>query len=182
MTEAEWFETDDAPRMIEALWQFQQHDVAGLERQLHRYYLACCRAIWRLLPQEESRCGVLVAERRLAGAVSTEEFDKANYHAEGAAFNIDYNCDPEAIQQWIEQTRAIPDAELRAMLHPPEAALQIETRELLKRAAYFVDYAMLSDRLIPKGPPPSSYAPFLSAGLLREVFGNPFRLGPADRP
>jgi hypothetical protein len=181
MTETECFEADDALRMIEALWQLHHDDVPGLERQLHRYYLACCRAIWKLLTQEGSRNGVIVAERHLAGELSTEELYKANYDCEGAAFNIDYNCDPEAIQGWVEQTRAIPVEELRDMLHPPEAAVLIETRELLKRAAYFADYAMISESLIPKGPPRSTYALFLSASLLREMFGNPFRSVSAKR-
>ena len=63
MTDAEWTEADDAPRMIEALWHSHRGDVASLQRQLHRYYLASCRAIFRLLPQEASRRGIEMAER-----------------------------------------------------------------------------------------------------------------------
>jgi hypothetical protein len=46
-----------------------------------------------------------------------------------------------------------------------------------KWAAYFADYAMVYPNLVPLGPPPESYDPFLSAGLLREVFGNSFDPG-----
>jgi hypothetical protein len=181
MTEAEWLASSDAPRMIDALWHLQRDDLEGLERRLHWYYLLCCRAIWKLLPQEASRRGVEVAERFLAGEADDEELSDVNWSVEGAAFCIDYNTDPESIEQWIVQTQAMPDAELRAILHPPEAARRIETRELLKRAAYFADYCMIYPRLLPKGPPPQSYAPFLSADLLREVFGSPFGAGPGDR-
>jgi hypothetical protein len=180
MTEAEWFESDDAPRMITALRELRKDQVADLERQLHRYYLACCRAIWKLLPQEASRNGVVVAEQRLAGGVSDDEFHRAEYHCEGAAFNIDYDCDPVAVRCWINQTRAIPEAELRAMLHPSDAAHQIETRELLKRAAYFADYAMVSQGITPQGYVFTDYDLFLSADLLREAFGNPFRAVHSD--
>src|SRR5262245_21057460 len=71
-----------------------------LERRLHTYYLACCRRIWRLLPQEASRRGVELGEQYLAGQISAEELDRANYHVEGAAFNIDYNSEPENIERW----------------------------------------------------------------------------------
>jgi hypothetical protein len=181
MTEAEWTATDDTPRMIGALREVRKNDPADLELELQRYYLACCRAIWRLLPQEESRNGVVVAERRLAGEVSDEEFYRAEYECEGAAFNIDYNCDPVAIQLWIEQTQAISKAELRAMLHPPDAVDQIETVELLKRAAYFADFAMVSAEITPRGHVFPSHFLFFSADLLRRMFGNSFRRGLANR-
>jgi hypothetical protein len=56
---------------------------------------------------------------------------------------------------------------LRAMLHPPGTADEVEPRELLLRAAYFADYAMIYPSLRPHGPPPGSYRPFLSAEVLR---------------
>jgi hypothetical protein len=67
------------------------------------------------------------------------------------------------------------------MLHPPDAADRIETRELLKRAAYFADYAMVSAGITPRGYVFHSYSLFLSAGLLRRTFGNVFRRSLADR-
>ncbi|HMC66651.1 MAG TPA: hypothetical protein VKI65_17080 [Gemmataceae bacterium] len=195
MTEAEWLSSNDAGAMLEVLWQSRgiqpceidlrfgghvreseaaQSAVAGLDRQLHRFYLASCHAIWKLLPQETSRRGVELAEQYLTGKARTEELNKFNRDVEGAAFNIDYNVDPEAIRRWVEEVRAIPETELQSVLHPPGIALEIEPRELLKRAAYFVDFAMIYPSLTPKGPPPKSYYPFLSADLLREFIGNPF--------
>ena len=62
---------------------------------------------------------------------------------------------------------------MRSMLHPSESADEIDPRELLKRAAYFADYAMIYPSLSPQGPPPDSYRPFLSADVLRQYVGYP---------
>ena len=194
MTKSEWLESEDAGAMIEYLWQrrgvsprtidlsfggdmtqsaLAQDETADLVRVLHRFYLASCRGIWKLLPQEASRRGVELAERFIVGRASAEELNEFNYHVEGAAFCIDYNSDPEAVDRWVAEVRAIPEAELRSMLHPPSVATEIEPRELLKRAAYFADYAMIYPSLTPLGPPRASYLPFLSAQVLRQHIGHP---------
>jgi hypothetical protein len=144
--------------------------VPALERRLHRYYLASCRAIWKLLP-EWSRHGVEVAERYLMGKCTHDEFKKANWDAEAAAFLIDYDSDPDTLHSWVGELSAIPKNELQSLLHPP--TVTIEPRELLKRAAYFVDFAMVYPSLTPKGPPSRDYYVFLSAHLLREMVGKP---------
>jgi hypothetical protein len=194
MTESEWHDSDDAGAMLDYLWHRQgispsgfdlrfggdmresapsQSVSADLDSALHRFYVASCRGIWKLLPQEASRRGVELAEQFLAGAVSGEKLSEYNWHVEGAAFRIDYNTDPEAIDRWVAEVQAIPESELRSMIHPPAVALEIEPRELLKRAAYFVDYAMIYPSLSPKGPPPVIYRPFLSAAVLRQYIGYP---------
>ena len=194
MIETEWNSCADAGAMLAFLWQQQGASIypvetrfggdmrspsashgrgADVDRALHRFYLASCRGIWALLPQEASRRGVEMAEQFLAGTVSAAALTEFNYHVEGAAFCIDYNTDPIGIDRWVAEVRALPAAELRRILHPPEVADEIETRELLKRAAYFADYAMLYSSLTPKGPPPTNYRIFLSADVLREYVGYP---------
>ncbi len=198
MTEAEWHCCDDAGAMLDFLWQqrgvsphwidlrfggdVRESDPRGdteadLTRSLHRFYLACCRGIWKLLPQEASRRGVELAEQFLAGAATAEEVRKYNWDVEGAAFCINYNSAPEEIARWVAEVPALPTAELRGMLHPPEAADEIEPRELLQRAAYFADFAMIYPSLRPHGPPPASYRLFLSAAVLRRHVGYPGRAG-----
>jgi hypothetical protein len=145
-----------------------------MDRALHRYYLASCRSIWELLRQEASRRGVELADQFLEGKVSADELSEYNWHVEGAAFCIDYNCDLAAIDRWVAEVRALPDFRLRSMLHPTDAALEIEPRELLKRAAYFADYAMIYPSLTPKGPPSDTYRLFLSAEMLRKFVEYPF--------
>jgi hypothetical protein len=197
MTEAEWHRSDDAGGMLDFLWEQRgvslhgnnhrfggdvrsdasEGDSADLDRALHQFYLACCRGVWKLLPQEPSRRGVEMAEQWLTGAVSDEELSKYNWYTEGAAFCIDYNSSPDDTARWVAEVRALPAAELRSMLHPPETADAVEPRELLKRAAYFADYAMIYPSLRPLGPPPGSYRSFLSAELLRLHVGYPGQAG-----
>lgn len=159
------FSTDRVPEDRESL------DFLAM---LYDYYLRCCRAIWELLPQQGSRWGVEVAERFLAGEASVGDVHAADYDCEGAAFLLDYASRPAVVRALVERTKSIPSDRLRAMLHPPESADEIETRELLKRAAYFADFAVMSPWITPCGPPPRLYAPFLSPALLREVFDDPF--------
>jgi hypothetical protein len=179
MTEAEWRTSTDALAMITQLRQLYPNDQALLERMLHRYYLACCRAIWKLLPDEKSREGIVVAERYLDGQATDQELGETGYSVEAAAFGIDYAIDLQDwidhdLQEWIKQVEAIPANELRAMIHPPEAITNVSTYELLKRAAYFADFAVIFPRFLERGLPNSDYFPFLSPTLLRDIFGNPF--------
>ncbi|AWM37611.1 hypothetical protein GobsT_43990 [Gemmata obscuriglobus] len=188
MTEADWHRSNDAGAMLDYLWEWrgvspdgiglrfggdvQESDAAGgaddrFGLSLHRFYLASCRGIWPLLPQEASRRGVELAEQFLAGEATAEQVSEYNWHTEGAAFVLDYNTAPEDIARWVAEVQALPPAELRGLLHPPETADEVEPRELLKRAAYFADYVMVYPSLRPQGPPPDSYRPFLSAQVLR---------------
>jgi hypothetical protein len=194
MTETEWQFSDNAGLMIECLWDrygvsrramdlrfggdmrnIVRSPEGGVEfdRALHRFYLASCRGVWELLPQEASRRGVELAEQFLEGAVSAEKISEYNWHVEAAAFCLDYNTDAEAIKRWVADVCAIPESKLQSMLHPPEAAREIEPMDLLKRAAYFADYAMIYASLSPKGPPPVSYHIFLSAETLRKFVDYP---------
>ena len=66
------------------------------------------------------------------------------------------------------------------MLHPPEAAIAIESHDLPKRTADLLDHSMVCTWLSPKGPPPNRYVAFLSADVLHEGFGDMFRLGLVD--
>jgi hypothetical protein len=175
MTEAKWNSSLDVRRLLPVLRKQWRGDQETLEKKLHRYYVACCRAIWQLLPQQGSREGVEVAERYLEGEATREELRKVDYEVEGAAFNLDYNGNPRDIRLWVQAARAISKNKLRAMLHPVEAV----SRELLTKAAYFVDFAVVYPGMKEKNPWAGDMIwagcdPFLSAPLLREMFGNPF--------
>ena len=174
MTHEEWLVADDAIEMIAALRAFHSQDTARLDQQLQRYFLCNCRHFWKLLPQESSRRGVEVAERFLMGQATIEEFKRAEYHAEGAAFLIDYNCEPESNQQWINAVRQMPESDLRAMARCPATMTLEIIRELLRLAAYFVDFAMLYPGFTKNWWPTEEYRPLLSVPLLREFFPHPF--------
>lgn len=145
---------------------------ATLERRLHSYYLACCRRIWPLLPQQESRQGVELAERYLNGSISAADLACANYYVEGAAFNIEYNSEPERILQWIREVEALPHDELCAMVPGIDPVASIDARRLLLQAAYFADYAMMYQQMRRKEPW-ERYAMFFAPDLFREAFGDP---------
>ena len=178
MTEAEWRYSTDVVAMIGALWQLYADDRQELERLLHRYYLACCRAIWKLIPDEASRNAVALAEREVNGLrVTSDELEWASYTSEGAAFGIDY-CDSDELPRWLADAEAIPEAELRAMIHPPEALSDLSMHELIKRAAYFAfwafQYGSCPMKELQQYPPLPYYVLFCSPEILRDIFGNPF--------
>ncbi len=130
MDEMWCYETTDAYRMLEAIWSVPHSDVKALKHNLHLYYLACCRSIWTLLPQEDSRWGVETGERIASGEIDDEELRIIKYWVEGAAFNIDCDCEPEeSIAQIVEDVSRMPKQQLRSMLHPHDVDWNIEPRE-----------------------------------------------------
>lgn len=93
----------------------QRRQEAELVRRLRRYLLMCCRAIWPLLPHESRRRGVEVAELYIAGKATAEEFARAEWGAEGAAFSWelgdypplrDYPDDPPFMARYNARKRA----------------------------------------------------------------------------
>ncbi|WP_435018096.1 hypothetical protein TA3x_000041 [Tundrisphaera sp. TA3] len=175
--------------MIEALWQARGTEGMWLDfvealsespafREFHaalyRYYLLCCREIWDLLVVEWSRLGVELAEQYLAGEVNREGLDEADWLAEGGFFAVIHNTDPDSMDRWLAEIRAIPEGKLRAMLHPPETSGRLGERDLLEWAARFAGWAVCFPKCPYKNLPSESFAPFLSAEILRAVFDDPF--------
>lgn len=186
MTESEWNECQNAIAMLEIIFERQgirsdstQHKMgyrlnsgsvasdSTFETELHRFYLACCRAIWPLLLDGETRKGVEIAEQWLEGIASDSDLNECDYHVEGAAFGIDYKCSPEELQSWISVVDAIPRHELESMLHSHHVD-QRDSYVLLKSAAYFAHFAIIYPAITPKGLPPHGYHQFLSPQLLRQ--------------
>ena len=185
MTESEWNDCEDAISMLEFV--FDQLEIRSdstqhkfgyrlnsgsvapdsqFETTIHRFYLAVCRKIWPLLPDDETQKGVAVAEKWLDGDVPSSALNDCDYYVEGAAFGIDYKSSPDELNRWISTIDAIPESELRAMLHP-QFTERPDSYELLKSAAYFAHYAIMYPAMNPKGLPPDSCHQFLSADLLR---------------
>jgi hypothetical protein len=173
MSEKEWLRSDDVALMLRWFRQQWRGEENDLDRLLHRYCLACCRGIWRLLPRGDSRAGVEVAERFLEGLATRDEFDRAEYVAEGAAFMFDFELDPESISRWCDEVSQIPPEELAAMIHTPLPGDDLSPRGLLQHAAYFADIAMCYPTIAPKESI-ERFRLFLPASLLWEVVGNPF--------
>jgi hypothetical protein len=86
MTEAEWLANEDpstmfywiSNRLLDGLRGTQQkRQLRSLERKQRLFGVACCRRIWPLLPNEELRGCVEVAERFADERATGEEFQAA---------------------------------------------------------------------------------------------------------
>ncbi|WP_445365733.1 hypothetical protein ACJJJB_03280 [Microbulbifer sp. ANSA001] len=183
MTKDEWNNCCDAPDMIEFVWRqepfrtvserFKEYpatndwkDYLDIEMPLYKFYIACCREIWLLLPQNESKRGVELAEQYIRGETEWEELSRYNWYVEGAAFTFDYETDTEKVSLWVEETES-------SHMELIEKLGSSNTLDLLKDAAYFVDYAMIYPSIQPKGSPSACYHKFLQPKLLRKLVKYP---------
>ena len=187
MTEDQWNASSDATAMLEFVLNRKgitsdstQHamgyrmnsgavkDAGDFETQLHRFYVACCQSIWKLLPDSSSRNGIDIAEKWLDGTASDSELNQCNWTSEGAAFGIDYKTAPDQLEDWILKVDAIPKNELKLILAPSVDLQKINSYDLLKRAAYFANFVTRYSAMSPNGLPRRSYHIFLSAQILRQ--------------
>ena len=167
-----WLRSDDVTVMLRHLRASWRGDQASLDRLLRRYYLACCRRIWKLLPMDESRRGVEVAEHHLAGDATDEELRKAEWHAEGAVVLFQEGFEgfePEKVARCIEEVEAISPVELGELLGPAYPIAWGSTRDLLAHAAYLVVLVACYPDIDPIDNIERSYGNLLSAALLREI-------------
>lgn len=189
MTKSEWNASEDAGHMLDFLWaqepfisiaqKFKNYppkdnweNYLTLEKPIYSFYLASCRNIWQLLPQEESRKGIELAEQFIAGEILWEQVSEYNWNTEGAAFLIDYDTEPDLIAEWVKEVESIPDSSMAELLNLQENRERPEPRKLLLNAAYFADHAMIYPSITPKGPP-SNHRQFMFASLLREYVDYP---------
>ena len=195
MTAEEWRRSDDPTTMLKALRASWRGEEAALVRLTHRYLLACCRAIWTLLPLEASRRGVEIAERLIDGRATREEYGLAEWEAEGAAFFLEpfeyepageapearedrlrYEADRRAlIGPMAKEVEAMPPEELRRLVRLEATDEAISPRQLLADAAYFADSAMAYPGIRPRASVIQTHRKFLSVALLREIVGDAFR-------
>ena len=142
---------------------------------LWRYFLACAKAIWRLLPEEESRHGVEIAEKYMSGLVSEDEFWYDQFQCEEAAYQIEYDIDEVNISIWVKELEGVSQKELGELVHPSATIQKYKPKDLLTDAAHFANFAMTPNPLImslssPVGCKiPEQYLIFLSPSILREI-------------
>ncbi len=174
MTEQEWLLSDDAHKMLMWFRENWRGSNADLERLMQRYWLACCRRIWKLILSKDSRRSLKVLERFLEGTATDEELEAAEWKAEVALFYIQYQHGLQKIARWVKEIGEIPPDELRGLVRRTHRDEELLPDDILLQAARFAHAAFLNLG-INSGAPFWSYKPFLSASLLREVIGNPFR-------
>ena len=152
----------DVSALLDALWEIPGVDETELVARLHAYFIASARRISRLLPQEASRRGIDIAARYVAGEAAEDELTGYDYYSEGAAFNIDYNCDPASIARWVDELAAMNEDELASLYDQSHAAEPVGPREILKQAAYFANFAMNYPFISRPRKSWKRYVPFLS--------------------
>lgn len=184
MTKNEWRSCNDPVEMLTFVWEqepflslkiasqkypidYDWQDYLELVTPLWKYYLATARNIWKLLPQEESRKSIELAELFIAGSVPWDQVSRYNYYTEAAAFTFDYDSSPEDIANWAREVENLPEATLCRMVNSPEPLVDFSARELLSDAAYFVDRAMMYPCITAMGPP-RYQTQFMWADTLRE--------------
>src|SRR5262245_8765645 len=146
MTEASWLDCPDPQLMLNYL-----HGKTS-DRKLRLFAVACCRHIWQYLTDEPSRHAVEVAERLADGKATKAEQRAATLTAQrrsGAA-----SC--------AAGFRAFHAAEAAAWNAAPEFARAVTTGE-----PYVSDDAYNSAYSLERNA---------QSELIRDVFGNPFRM------
>jgi hypothetical protein len=160
MTEAEWLVCDDLRLMLDFL-----RDKAS-ERKLRLFAVGCCRRLWGLLINEQSRRAIEVAERLADGLASEMERRSAYRGAESICF---------------EATTAIRAYEKTGQTVPIPMTLAKAVARLPLGAAHLVPSGFATARdaveaiIITSGADAGQQERFSQIALLREIIGNPFR-------
>jgi hypothetical protein len=148
MTEDEWLASADFDPLLRHLGG------RASKRKSRLFAAACCRQIWKYLPNRESREAVEAAERFADGEIEPAELRaagrRANDTSEGLAFEASVAL---RMRKWAERDAA----------HAAAAAAQM--RLFPGRVAANARAAITAT------PEPAKN----QAALLRDIFGNPFR-------
>jgi hypothetical protein len=162
MTEADWLACNDP----EAMLQFLQGKVSG--RKLRLFACACCRRIWDLIGNPDSRYAVEVSERYADGRASEVDLRGALAQAvrrSGEASSAAYFA---ANRNPAESVSTACGAALEAAALAATQEARATASEAADRRAAWNDFAAALERA-------RAAEARAQADLLREVAGNPFR-------
>ncbi len=165
MTEAEWLACEEPSTLLSKWRRFP-------ERKLVLFGCACCRLWWHLFTEE--LCQVVeAAEKRADAVIGPDELAATRRSLESRCPNLFwYQGDPELTVHWVAWLTAIDERGAREFeyQHPLGsdtfddmlAALKDDLAICLAVAAKSADAEYELERAA-------------QAGLLRDIFGNPFR-------
>jgi hypothetical protein len=173
MTETEWIKCKDPTEMLNLI----ERRSPVSQRKLRLFSVACCRRIWPVIPDDEARSYVEVAERFADNRATNEELIAAEQEAQAIGSQDQYAaarracyhvcCDPvEARQVSWEALRAVS--------------------KHLQLTPQVFDVPAMWARARPGGSESHRRESCPSeeleqCGLVRDVFGNPFRAIPFRR-
>jgi hypothetical protein len=180
MTEPQWQESASVyPMLMHLHQQCNAARMPGGRRRLGLFRCACCRSVWNLFEDESCRRAVEVAERAADGKARREELAVAHHEAAAA----------EAQQQRLCLESRGDSGWWRAecLFQAAKAAAWTATTRFDPRWTLIVCMATRAASAIRSPSQPELMAAHaehdrLQAGLLRDVFGNPFRPLPVIDP
>jgi hypothetical protein len=159
VTKGQWLACTEPQRMLALLRRR-----AG-DRKLRLFAVACCRAIWPLLPDERNRLAVEVIERFADGQAGPEELAPHQFPEDAIPIFAPFDQLPNVITGFAAQESAW------------HAALDTSTE-----AAGQEEWSGGRRWLDPSRGTARLAAEARLAELLRCLFGNPFRRHPLDAP
>jgi hypothetical protein len=147
MTGAEWLACTEPVSMLKASRSRFKH------RKLRLFAVACCRSIWKMLPDQRSRCAIEVAEKFADERATGDQLRIAGADAE-AAHNDAFKTygKVQSCIEWAAVYVAAPMAFRAAKNVSWMSSKPRMNGEVLVRVEYLAQ-----------------------AGFVRDIFGNPFR-------
>ncbi len=156
MTELDWLLSDDPRPMLANLPHSTQ-------RKLYLWCAACCRRVWDLFADANSRYAVVAAERYADGELTVEQL---------IAARADGRTSDTTVHEFFAS-----EAGRACSAYPPDAHGCSEACERARYHEMFTHLAQLTEGEINEVPS-QEYA--AQAALLRDVYGNPFRSAAFD--
>jgi hypothetical protein len=163
VTEREWLECNDVPKLLEYLVG------RATSRNFRLFGCACCRRIWHLLVDERSRNAVCTAERYADGLATEEEMDAARKAMVQCRTETALRPGSPAVDSW-----AFGAAEAVLFDTPfwnPGAA---------SRGAFTAAWTAAEAAWRGAGEPGPAAEALRQLPLLRDIFENPYRPGSVD--
>lgn len=152
MTKSDWFQCKDTGLMFKYLWskepfysvaqKFQNYPTTepwenyqDVLLPIYKFYLASCRKVWELLPQEASRMGVELAEQYIDGKISWDVLSKYNWYVEAAAFTFESKDQQEIIDTWVNEANLNSEELINQILENYQKQEKLDTDGDLQRLA-----------------------------------------------
>ncbi|UTW56052.1 hypothetical protein [Kordiimonas sp. SCSIO 12610] len=133
MTNEEWELSQNAAEMLLALKSQQSQFFKNQAISLHYYFLECSNKIAYLTPQKDLRNAIQAGYDWLNGIITDGELKRYEWYAEAEVFMIEFDDDPENKADVEKLIKSI--AELQELNYA-------QAKNILHRAAYFIDAAM----------------------------------------